>query len=112
MDMVFSNNLKQPTEQFLTSLHTSIDRGKGWIGSLEHEVDLIILFTAHHILTKKGQALAKHFNTLSLLNEQPIEFSQHETAILLRALLYQNGRNDCSKYLNIVRNKCPKHVGV
>ena len=112
MDRAFDANLKHPTEQFLTSLHIAIDRGEGWVGPLENEVDLIILFTAHHILKKTKGTLSNHLNTLISLNDQPIEFSQHEANILLRALLYQNGKRDYSKYLNIVRRKCPKHVGM
>ena len=111
MGLEFDKNLSQPTEQFISNLHTLIHEGKGWVGSLENEVDLIILFTAHYILTKKEKILSSHFTTLVYLNDQPIEFSKQEVTILLRALLYQNGKADYSRYLNIVRQKCPSDVG-
>ena len=111
-DRVFYNSLRQPTEQFLTDLHSRINNGEGWIGPLENEVDLVVLFTAHHILWRKEKARNSHLKTLELMNDQPIEFIQQEVILLLQALLFQHRKYNYSKYLDIVKQKCSDHVGI
>ena len=107
----FYESIQSPDINFLQTLHSSIQKRKGWKEDLSKEVDLILLFTAHHLLQAKYKDFhSYHLQTIELLGNTLIEFSVEEAKLILRPLLYHNQSGECTSYLDIVKQKSSKHV--
>lgn len=111
MSKDFYANIQSPSLVFLRTLHTNIQEGKGWKEDLSKEVDLILLFTAHHLLQAKFKEFHPyHLQTIEGLGSSSIEFSAEEAKFILRPLFHHNQSGEYTAYLDIVKRKSSEHV--